>query len=286
MNKNILMTILFLGILLTFTGCETSTTIDNTETINTGNTDSQTGTTGPADTGNGAAVNTDTGSMQYEVESSDVEYFNGVNGFYAHPSVDGNYPGVIMIHEWWGLNAEIKAYAEKLAAEGYNVLAVDLYNGKVAATSDEARNYSRSINQTQAIENMNTAFNYLKDRDSTTVGSLGWCFGGGQSMQLALNNENLDATVIYYGTLVTDESQLEKIEWPVLGVFGDKDTSIPVDKVVEFEEALNDAGVENEIYIYPGVGHAFANPTGQNYAPQETQDAWSKTLNFLDRNLK
>jgi len=284
MNKNILMTILFLGILLTFTGCETSTTIDNTETINTGNTDSQTGTTGPADTGNGAAV--DTGSMQYEVESSDVEYFNGVNGFYAHPSVDGNYPGVIMIHEWWGLNAEIKAYAEKLAAEGYNVLAVDLYNGKVAATSDEARNYSRSINQTQAIENMNTAFNYLKDRDSTTVGSLGWCFGGGQSMQLALNNENLDATVIYYGTLVTDESQLEKIEWPVLGVFGDKDTSIPVDKVVEFEEALNDAGVENEIYIYPGVGHAFANPTGQNYAPQETQDAWSKTLNFLDRNLK
>ena len=115
--------------------------------------------------------------------------------------------------------------------------------------------------------------------------SLGWCFGGGQSLQLAVN-EPLDATVIYYGNLVTDEKQLLKIGWPVLGIFGDKDTSIPVSSVNEFDASLDKLKITNEIYIYPGVGHAFANPSGMNYAPEQTRDAWEKTLAFLDKNLK
>jgi carboxymethylenebutenolidase len=89
--------------------------------------------------------------------------------------------------------------------------------------------------------------------------------------------------VIYYGNLVNDTQALSKIKWPVLGIFGDQDQSIPVDSVKQFEQALNEIGVINEIYIYPGVGHAFANPSGDNYAPKETADAWEKTLAFLDK---
>ena len=105
-------------------------------------------------------------------------------------------------------------------------------------------------------------------------------------MQLAVSGEQLDATVIYYGSLVTDSAKLAAISWPVLGVFGDQDRSIPVDTVQAFDRALDGLNVVNEIHLYPGVGHAFANPSGANYAPAETKDAWEKTLAFLNANLK
>ena len=104
-------------------------------------------------------------------------------------------------------------------------------------------------------------------------------------MQLALH-EKMHATVIYYGNLQTNTSRLSVIKWPVLGIFGEKDTSIPVETVKKFDAALDELKIENEIYIYPNVGHAFANPSGANYAPNETKDAWEKTLAFLERNLK
>lgn len=104
-------------------------------------------------------------------------------------------------------------------------------------------------------------------------------------MQLALSGEPMDATVIYYGQLVTDSNQLRKITWPVLGIFGDQDQVISVDSVNSFDKALDDLDITNEVYIYPGVGHAFANPSGMNYAPEQTQDAWDKTLTFLNKHL-
>jgi carboxymethylenebutenolidase len=82
--------------------------------------------------------------------------------------------------------------------------------------------------------------------------------------------------------VINDTRELSKIKWPVLGIFGDQDQSISVDSVKAFKQALNETGVINEIYIYPGVGHAFANPSNPNYAPQETADAWNKTLAFLN----
>ncbi|TLX87152.1 MAG: dienelactone hydrolase family protein [Thaumarchaeota archaeon] len=108
---------------------------------------------------------------------------------------------------------------------------------------------------------------------------------GGQSLQLALNSQDhpLAATVIYSGRLVTEKGILANIMWPVLGIFGDQDRSISVDTVKAFELSLNSNGITNEIYIYKGVGHAFANPSGENYAPKETQDAWQKTLSFLNK---
>ena len=222
----------------------------------------------------------------FEVETTNVSYYGNSNGYLAKPATDGQYPGVIMIHEWWGLNDNIKQMAEKLASHGYVVLAVDLYDGQVGTTADEARQLRTSFEQSQWTENMNTAASYLEESHSTSsLGSIGWCFGGGQSLNLALNNENIDATVIYYGQLVTDTEELSKIDWPVLGIFAELDSGIPPETVNEFEMSLDDVGIENDITIYPGVNHAFANPSGDRYAPQESKDAWQKTLMFFEDNL-
>ena len=199
-------------------------------------------------------------------------------------------PAVVMIHENRGLNDTINDKADLLSRQGYVVLAVDLFEGKVTADPNRAMELSSVVrnNPDIAIENMKSAVRYLTSLENVNgsrIASLGWCFGGGQSLQLALNSEDhpLAATIIYYGNLVNDTAALSKIKWPVLGIFGDQDQAIPVDSVMQFQQALNEIGVTNEIYIYPGVGHAFANPSGDNYAPQETADAWKKTMEFLDK---
>lgn len=222
------------------------------------------------------------------VKGEFVNYYEGVQGYYAEPEGGGRMPGVILVHEWWGLNDNIAAEAELLAREGYRVLAVDLYEGVVADSEANARRLVAAVDQGRSVANMKAAEAFLRDEGSRRVGVVGWCFGGGQALQLALSeDQELDATVIYYGTpLVTDAGQLEKISWPLMGVFGDKDTAIPVATIDSFRNALNDAGVENEVYVYPNVGHAFANPSNPDFAETETKDAWAKTLAFLDKHLR
>lgn len=229
------------------------------------------------------------GDQIYPITSQSANYFGNATGYFSKPSQEGKFPGIIMVHEFWGLNNHIKDTADQLAGQGYIVLAVDLYEGQITDNQSRARELVTIArgNQSRSTENMKAALAYLKSqKDVTKLASMGWCFGGGQALQLALSGEELDATVIYYGTLVTNETQLSAISWPVLGVFGSEDTSIPVAQVKEFEAALSRLNIPNSINVYEGVGHAFANPSGMNYAPEETKDAWAKTLAFLAANLK
>src|SRR3990167_7898221 len=133
------------------------------------------------------------------VIGEDIVYFGNVRGFYAYPEKEGEYPGVVMIHEWWGLNDNIKDMAKELAKEGYRVLAVNLF-GKVATTPDEARAQTAELDQTKALENLKAAANFLRQAGASKVASLGWCFGGRQSVELAISGAKLDATVVYYGS--------------------------------------------------------------------------------------
>ena len=221
-----------------------------------------------------------------KIVAEDVRYFEDAHGFLVRPKKRGVYPGVIMIHEFWGLNEHIKNMARSLAAEGYAVFAVDLYHGQVTADSERAMKLVRMVSQNQASRNMRAAVAYLKKYEGAQrIASIGWCFGGGQSLQLALSGEKLNGTIIYYGNLVIDEKLLRKIKWPVLGIFGAVDKVVSSEQVKEFENVLSVLHIENEIYIYPGVGHAFTNPSNPHYAPQESKDAWEKTLAFLNRNL-
>jgi carboxymethylenebutenolidase len=237
------------------------------------------------------------------LENRTVNYFDQAKGYLVYPitsnenktninNKNDRLPAVIMIHENKGLNDNIKNMANLLARNGYVVLAVDLFKGEVTTDrnrSSELTQYVRD-NQDIATANLKSAVRYvssLPNVNAEKIVSLGWCFGGAQSLQLALNSQDhpLAATIIYYGRLVTDNATLANIKWPVLGIFGDQDRSIQVDTVKAFESALTSIGIPNEIYIYKGVGHAFANPSGENYAPKETQDAWQKTLSFLEKHV-
>ena len=234
-------------------------------------------------------------NTQAQLNSSSVSYHddNNVTGYLVYPdNAQEKLPAVIMIHEWWGLNEHIKEQADVLAREGYVVLAVDLYGGEVATDFNRAMELSSSVrnDSASAIDNLQSAVNHVRSLDvvnGSRVASLGWCFGGDWSLQLALNStENpLAATILYYGRPVTDADSLSNISWPVMGIFGDQDQAIPVESVKQFASALNASEVTNEVYLYEGVGHAFANPSGDNYAPKETADAWQKTLAFLGRHL-
>src|SRR3989338_7441999 len=179
----------------------------------------QTGQPQPTEKNVDALKNGDTSGIITE----DVIYFGSSKGFLAKPKNEGVYPAVVMIHEWWGLNDNIKEMARSLAAEGYVVLAFDLF-GKVAKDANEARELINPINKNpaEAVENMKAAVQYLKKQnnvDKEKIASMGWCFGGGMSLQLSLN-EKLAATVIYYGSLETNATKLSIIKWPVLGIFG------------------------------------------------------------------
>jgi carboxymethylenebutenolidase len=244
-----------------------------------------------------AITNTTTSSTSNTTEGlqikRDVNYFDSSSGYLVYPSATTGkkLPAVIMIHENKGLNDYIRSMANTLAREGYVVLAVDLFKGQVAQTSQQAQQLSSSArsNPATTISNLQAAVNYVSSLplvDSSKIASIGWCFGGGQSLQLALHSEQhpLVATILYYGTpLVTDKQILSKIKWPVLGIFGDKDQAIPLSNIQQFKASLDSIGIPNEIHIYKGLGHAFANPSGANYAPNETVDAWQMTLEFLKK---
>lgn len=213
-----------------------------------------------------------------------------IRGYLARPNnTDGPMPALIVIHEWWGLNDNIRTMTQRLASEGYTTLAVDLYEGETAESSDGARSLMEQAmtNPERLEDNLRQAFLYLDLMpNSNRIGSIGWCFGGGWSLRTALMlPEELDAAVIYYGHLVTDAEQLEPLSMPIQGHFGSEDSSIPPAEVRRFEQALNQADKRNEIYLYAGAGHAFANPSGTRYEPQAAQRSWQRTLDFLDRNL-
>jgi carboxymethylenebutenolidase len=236
----------------------------------------------------GEVKNVDTlfSDKNVDVITEEVAYFGETKGYYVRPATEAVYPGVVMVHENRGLRPEIKQMAEELAREGYQVLAVNLLNG-VAEDQTGARALTAEFKQEEGTTNMRAAVAYLRALGVPKVASLGWCFGGRQSIELAISGEKLDATVVYYGGgMATSTAKLTPIKWPVLGIFGKEDTVIPLTMVADFENSLNTLGVVNEIYVYPGVGHAFANPSGANYAPAETKDAWEKTLIFLNKYLK
>jgi len=198
-------------------------------------------------------------------------------------------PAVIMIHEWWGLNDNIRAMADRLAAEGYIVLAVDLFGGEAATTPGAARQLMMHAveNSDSVTSNLEQAYAFVTDTaGAPRVASLGWCFGGGWSLNTALLfPKNLDAAVIYYGQVTDNEDRLARLEVPILGLFGSEDRGIKLESVRRFEETLERLGKDHEIHVYEGAGHAFANPSGNNFNAEYAEDAWNRTLEFLSGHL-
>ncbi|HTM21151.1 MAG TPA: dienelactone hydrolase family protein [Kofleriaceae bacterium] len=199
----------------------------------------------------------------------------------------GPFPGIVVIHEWWGLNANIQHWADRLAGLGYAALAVDLYNGAVATTPDEAMAAMKNVNEADARRILAAAVDFLGSDPRIQAprrGVIGWCFGGGWSLQAAIDHPQLDAAVMYYGRPDTDPAHLRRIHAHLMAIWGNRDQSLPPDAVNGFEKAVKQAGVVAEFHRYDAE-HAFANPSGPHYQEQAATDAWKQVARFLGENL-
>lgn len=213
-----------------------------------------------------------------------------VYGYFAFPAdMVGPLPGMIVIHERWGLDDGVRAQAERVAAQGYVVLAVDLFAGNTATDIASARPLMVQVleNPENAEENIRQAYQFLIDSsEAPAIGALGWSFGGGWALNTALLfPDELDAAVIYYGQVSDDRERLGALNVPVLGLFGEKDRGVTSETVKEFAAALEALEKDYEIQIYPDAGHAFADPNAPTYNADVADQAWSATVDFLNRHL-
>ena len=192
---------------------------------------------------------------------------------------------ILLVHEWWGLNDQIKSVAAALAQEGYVALAVDLYDGKVATERDDARSYMEQVKPAEATDSLVSWIDWLRAHDKTTakLGTVGWCFGGGWSLS-ASTAAKVDATVVYYGRVNHTADELAKLQGPVLGHFATEDQWINKQMVDGFEQAMTKAGKPFQSHWYEAQ-HAFANPTSARYDQADADLAWRRTLAFYAEHL-
>jgi carboxymethylenebutenolidase len=229
----------------------------------------------------------------FAVDGKAVSYESGdetVQSLLYTPAGKGPFPGIIVIHEYWGLNDWVKEQASKLADQGYEALAIDLYRGRVATTPDEAHELMRGVPEDRAKRDLHAAFEFLQSQANVRkdrIGAIGWCMGGGYSLDVALQEPTLAADVINYGHLATDSDALKKISAPILGLFGAQDKGITPDDVHKFESQMKQLGKAIDVKIYDDAGHAFENPNNKTgYRPADASDAWQRTVSFLAENLK
>lgn len=212
----------------------------------------------------------------------------GARGYLSlPPGAKPGMPAVIVVHEWWGLNDHIRHWADRLAATGIAALAVDLYGGNVATTTEQAQKYMTSVSPDIAIKTLKAAAEYLKDDPQIKAkkrGVIGWCFGGHWSLETALAVHNLDAAVVYYGFVPTDEKSLKELNTPLLAFFGTQDKSIPKDQVDAFEATLKRLNKDVRIERFD-ADHAFANPSGDHYNSEASKKAWEQTRAFFAAKL-
>lgn len=198
-------------------------------------------------------------------------------------------PAVIMIHEWWGLNDNVREQANRLAAAGYIVFAVDLFGGKTATTPSAARELMLGVveDPESANDNLVSAYRFVSETaGAPAVAALGWRFGGSWSLNTAiLLPDELDAAIIYYGQVSADEERLQPVNVPILGLFAADDISVKTASVEAFRDALERLRKDYEIQIYDGVRQGFANEDATNYDRNAAADAWQRSLNFLQRHL-
>ncbi|OGZ99801.1 MAG: hypothetical protein A3C07_02180 [Candidatus Sungbacteria bacterium RIFCSPHIGHO2_02_FULL_47_11] len=215
----------------------------------------------------------------------EISYSDTAKGYLARPK-NPNGAGVVVIHEFWGLTTQIKKTADKISGEGFTVLAVDLYEGKVAKTREGAQELKKSITESHAIKHLEAACAYLQREWGIPPKKIvlwGFCFGGGIAFQAAVYPIKTGGTIIYYGPVSDDAELIDKIGGPIIGVFGGQDKSITSEMAQRFHQTLHKGKKIHEIYIYPEVGHAFANEERETYHETSAKDAWKKTITFLNK---
>jgi carboxymethylenebutenolidase len=233
-------------------------------------------------------------SVKANVDSADVSYMSGdikLTGYLSQPKKKGRYPAILVIHENRGLNDHTRDVARRFAAAGYVALAADALSrkGGTAAmeTPEKVREAFSSISSAEVMKDLNAGLAFLNTHRSVKKGklaSIGFCWGGARSFQLAAEPNDLKAAVVFYGS-APDDATLARIHAPVLGIYGETDTRI-TSAVPKVAETMKSLGKKFEYKIYPGAPHAFFNDTNaERYKPEAARDAWATTSAFLKRTV-
>lgn len=205
---------------------------------------------------------------------------------YAYEVGDATNKNVIfVIHEWWGLNDYIKQESERIAKEtGARVIALDLYDKKIASTHNSASKYMGQVKTGRATDIIRGALKYVGT--DAKIATIGWCFGGGWSMQASLlAGKQAKACVIYYGMPEDNLQKLTTLNAPVMFVFAQKDEWINKEVVSKFEIKMKEAGKDVVIKSYD-ADHAFANPSNPHFQKSFSEDAFVNARDFIKKHLK
>jgi carboxymethylenebutenolidase len=213
----------------------------------------------------------------------------GTDAFVAWPPGKGPFPAVVVAHEWWGLNSQIREVGLRLAQQGYVAIIPDLYHGQVAGDPDNAHILMRGLDQDGAVGDLTAGLSWAASQpriSNQKIGILGFCMGGGLALQTALQSPNVAALVMFYGAPESKPEKIAMLKAPLLGHFGADDKGIDPKRVDDFRTALQSAGKSAELYVYQGAGHAFMNETQPSYRPDAAKLAWARTLAFYQKNLR
>lgn len=226
----------------------------------------------------------DSESLPYAEVDNELVY-----GHFAFPSdMIEPLPAVVIVHDWWGLNEHVKTEANRVAAAGYIVLAVDLYGGKVVNTPETARaNMIDVVENPHLVEdNLRQAIEFVGVAGAPQVATLGWGLGGGWALDAArLFPGQVDAAIVYYGQVSDDENRLADISAPVLGFFGERDRGIKIESVKRFESAMQRLRKDVTLHIFEDTGHGFVDPARGTYRAELAADTWQRMMDFLASNL-
>jgi carboxymethylenebutenolidase len=211
-----------------------------------------------------------------------------INAFVAYPAVKGKAPAVIVVHEWWGLDGEIRSVARRLAAEGYVAIVPDLYHGRVSYDPEQTQAWSRALEPESALADLDATMAWLATQSRVQTGRvavIGFGMGGTFALEYGIHEPGVRAVVMFYGVPITDAGRLPPLKAPVLAHFGQLDEATPEGMVNQFRMAMSIAGRSAEIHLYPGAGHAFMSDAQPTFQPESARRAWARTLAFLQKQV-
>jgi dienelactone hydrolase len=239
-----------------------------------------------------------TKEVTYSSDGTTLKGFLAYNG-----SVEGKRPGIIVVHEWWGLNNYARHRAEMLAKLGYVALAIDMYgNGRTAEHPDNAGKFAAAVMQQMdtARARFNAGLKLLKEEpqtDSSKIAAIGYCFGGGIVLRMALSGSSLDGVVSFHGDLPTEAVKNPgQVKAKLLVCNGAADPFNPEKKVDAFKKAMDSGGINYKFINYPGAEHSFTNPAADSlgkkfnlplaYNKEADENSWAEMQKFFNTIFK
>ena len=202
------------------------------------------------------------------------------NGYY----VEGTGPGVLVFPAWWGLNSFFKGFCTRLSEEGFAVLALDLYHGRVAATMDDAKRLRQSMDRKIVNQDIKSAIAYLQEKSENALGVVGFSLGAKLALWAMDNcSQDIGATVLFYGT---SGGRFRRTKSPVLGHFAEHDPYSRAEQISALQSHLETQKVQHEFHLYPGTRHWFMEEDRPEYDPAAASLAWKRTIEFLNLSLR